>query len=602
MAMTNFSVPLYGFKFVNDFVNDFVPAVDWHTSGLCGGMSYASLDYYYSKIPAPTQPFRPANGTPLHTYLYDRQVTSIESNIDKWVEIGFNPLGARNTEFFNWGLSAKKGERIDELKEFIDKGHPVVLGMQGDGDTDNHQVIAIGYDMGRYKGDLGAFKEDFKIFICDPNHPGRVMTLVPDLAKQVFCYGPGTETWRTYFVDKNYHARQPPKLAGTSYPHDGRAHELALSFTTGGDDLRGGNDNVDLVVNVADGSQQVHRNINQGGRWIPKYTETAEVVLQPAVARSDIRSLVVSTTFHGGIGGDNWDMSRLVVRALIDGAYDVVAVAGAKRFTGEDKTLTVPVSAVVAAPGQISRLAFTFATAGDDLRGVNDNLNLVIHFRDGHVQRVDNANGGHRWPNDSTHEVDVALNEAVAPTDVTRIVLETTFGGGIGGDNWNMGSVSIRALGNGVDEVLATHGFKRFTGSDKTLVIPLVAAAPSQASRLSVSIRTGGDDLRGGNDNLNLTVRCRDGHVQSIPNVNGGARWGNDSTHVVALDLDHAVKPEDIVELDMQTTFHGGIGGDNWNMDWVVVTALGPGVSQQIFNHGAKRFTGSDGTLKLVRA
>src|SRR6266550_4591762 len=181
-GLTSFQPEANSFNFGNSFKNDFVPGLDIRTSGLCGGMSYAAIDYFMSGLPVPVQPFAPANGTTLYNYLYDRQVTSFLTNIDKWGELSFNPGGARNSEFFNWGISAKKGERIDELKSFIDHGKPCVLGLFGVNGTGDHQVVAFGYDMGNYKGDLGAHKEDFKIFISDPNHPGEKMTLVPDVS------------------------------------------------------------------------------------------------------------------------------------------------------------------------------------------------------------------------------------------------------------------------------------------------------------------------------------------------------------------------------------------------------------------------------------
>jgi hypothetical protein len=599
--MTPFQPSIHGFKFNNNFTNDFIPQLDIRTDGLCGGMSFSALDYYFAKVPVPTQPFRPANGTPLHSWLYDRQVNSIVYNLDKWAEIGINPLGARDTEFFNWGLSAKPGERIDELRQKIDAGLPVVLGLQGDGKEGNHQIIAIGYDMGRYKGDLGDFKEDFKIFVCDPNYPGQIKALIPIVAKQVYGYADSSETWRTYFVDKKYDGKRPPVIASTSYPNDGLVHELALTFMTGGDDLRGGNDNVDLTVNLADGTQQVYRNINQGARWVVNNDETAEVVLQRPVKPDQIRNLVISTTFSGGVGSDNWDMTSVTVRTLGVGGFVTVKNAGPKRFTGSDKTLTVPISSVVAAPGQASKLSFTFHTTDDDLRGGNDNVNIAIHFRNGQMQRFENANNGANWANNSTHQVDVDLNQAVLPTDITQVDLQTTFGGGSGGDNWNMGSVSIQAVGNGVNQVLATHGYKRFTGSDAFLAIPIVVAVANQANRLQLTIRTGGDDMRGGNDNLNIAVHYRGGRIQNVANVNGSARWPDNTTHVVNINLDHATAPNDIVGLDLHTTFGGGMGGDNWNMDSMVANATGPGVNQQIFSHGYKRFTGSDGLLRLTR-
>ncbi|MEX0359416.1 MAG: hypothetical protein AB3N10_00380, partial [Allomuricauda sp.] len=151
--MTRFNPVQHGFKFNNSFKNIFIDAIDWRTGGLCGGMSYASLDYYHARnISTPKTALRPTEGSPLQKYLYDRQVTSITSNVDKWAEIGLNPLGARNGEFFNWGMENKPGSRINELRPFINRGQPVPLGLQSVGEKDsdpgNHQVVAIGYDFG----------------------------------------------------------------------------------------------------------------------------------------------------------------------------------------------------------------------------------------------------------------------------------------------------------------------------------------------------------------------------------------------------------------------------------------------------------------------
>ena len=111
-VMTHFIPAVDGFNFQNTFQNDVVPALDIRTSGLCGGMSYTSLDYFFKGIPIPNQNYRPANRTVLQSYLYGRQVTSLEENLDKWAEVGFNPGGIRNTEFYHWGLQAGSGGRI----------------------------------------------------------------------------------------------------------------------------------------------------------------------------------------------------------------------------------------------------------------------------------------------------------------------------------------------------------------------------------------------------------------------------------------------------------------------------------------------------------
>ncbi len=469
-----------GFNFVNDFKNDFISALSITTGGLCGGMSYTALDYYFAHASIPRQDFRPANGTPLQSYLYNRQVESIKSNLDKWTELGLNPGGARNSEFFNWGLQASNGGRLEELRSFLDNGTPVPLGLQGDGNTGTHQVVAIGYDMGRYKGDLGAFESDLKIFIYDPNHPNQTMTLVPDPANHIYHYqsGGSGETWRTYFVDKNYHAQRPPTIPNPLYPKDGLVHELVLQFSTGSDDLRGGS-KIDLTINSFDGTQQHFPDINLGARWLDHYTESAAIVLTRPVPVSQIRSLVLTgaTGFvSGSMGGDNWDMDQVAVQLYAAGARQQppLKTAGPFRFTGDHKELEISMNAAPpAAPGQVTQLLLRFQTGSDDLRGGNDNLNIDVHFADGTTQSMLNVNRSARWPDNTANTAAIVLNRAVSPAELKSLTLTTTFSGGTNGDNWNMNSLTVTAAGNGLNKQIGSFGFKRFTGDQKQLNVTL---------------------------------------------------------------------------------------------------------------------------------
>jgi len=131
--------------------------------------------------------------------------------------------------------------------------------------------------------------------------------------------------------------------------------------------------------------------------------------------------------------------------------------------------------------------------------------------------------------------------------------------------------------------------------------MPITLAEPGKATRLELTIQTGGDDLRGENDNLNVVIHFGDGDSQVVRNVNGGRAWGNNSNHVETITLSHAVAPSDILEVELQTTFTGGTGGDNWDMDSVVAKAVGDGVNEVLFRHGFKRFTGDNKTLRLRR-
>ena len=471
-----------GFRFANRFQNvvNLPLGTNIRTGGLCGGMAYTALDYFLAKSKIPQQDFLPAEGTPLQQYLYARQFTSLQSNTDKWAEVSLNPGGARDSEFFNWGLQGNNGGRIEELRSFIDRGMPVPIGLKSNSGGD-HQVLAIGYDMGGYKGDLGANAANFKIFVYDSNHPLRMMTLVPDIANKVYKYPPGdndgdNQNWRTYFVDKNYHAITPPNIPNSVYPNDGLVHEMVLAFATGNDDMRGGNDNLDLKINVFDGTQQNYPSVNLGKRWMSNYTQYAQIVLSHPVPLAQIKNLVLSDTFTGGVSGDNWDMASLDVRVIGGGLDRSVKQVGVHRFTGSEKQLTVTINdAPPSVAGQASRLVFEFRTGGDDLRGGNDNLNIQTAFTGGRTQSDDNVNQAAKWDNNTTHTVSITLNKPVAPDQIKSIVLSTTFGGGMGGDNWNMDWVKVTAQGKDLNKLIAQAPAKRFTGSDKQLVIPTSA-------------------------------------------------------------------------------------------------------------------------------
>lgn len=369
--MTDFDPEVHGFAFTNDFRNDFIREFDVRTGGLCGGMVYTALDYFHADMPIPRQTYRPAVNTRLHDYIYDRQVHSLVDNGDKWAELHTNWGGVRNSEFFNWGLQGFGGGRLEELRAKIDRGEPVPLGLwhYGDEPGGDHQVLAIGYDTGRYRGDLGRYREELRIFVYDPNHPGETKVLEPDLARQGYRYADANKLWLTYFVDYKYRPRRPPPsddargVVRATRPDGSRnvvrpvvratapgpaaprpaatgltTREILLTIHTGGDDLRGGNDNVNAVIRFRGHPPLHRRNLNGGRRWIDNYDQTIRIRLPQDVALEDILNLTLTTQFGGGIGGDNWNVDRVRVVAVTgDGEKQLADVRGTPlvRFTGQ---------------------------------------------------------------------------------------------------------------------------------------------------------------------------------------------------------------------------------------------------------------------------
>lgn len=500
--MTPFKPDQHGFKFDNTFKNIFIDALDWRTGGLCGGMVYTALDYYKTRGRSiPKTIYRPTEGSPLQRYLYDRQVTSLTSNLDKWGEIGFNPDGARNSEFFNWGIENKRGSRINELRSYIDRGIPVPLGMQsvGEEETDpgNHQILAIGYDFGSAQ-DLasGSYKRKMKIYVYDPNFNGAIKTLVPNFEQETFFYLENPKKrWRTYFVDKNYRAKTPIKISLTDYPNDGKIHELVFEFGVGGDDLRGGNDNLNLTINYHGSAPQKVYNVNKGNKWIDNYSQFITVPLKTPIALNKIKSVELHTIS----GNDNFNLNKLKINArgykVNRRIYEKLG-APLKRFTGKDKIFrvlvnpnppTIALSRVNLGTGKkgvkptptgkkkIDKLRLWIRTGDDDLRGGNDNLNIVIHYGNGRKQAVNNVNKGTRWKDKSLNSVDISLNNNIyAISEISQVVLQTTFRGGFGGDNWNLNAIRIEArsgntaVGNYYERGVDDKILHRFTANKRT--------------------------------------------------------------------------------------------------------------------------------------
>lgn len=103
-------------------------------------------------------------------------------------------------------------------------------------------------------------------------------------------------------------------------------------------------------------------------------------------------------------------------------------------------------------------------------------------------------------------------------------------------------------------------------------------------TKLRVTIQTGGDDLRGGRDNVSLALNINTGGggaawvtLTGRGGLNGSARWADWSSNTVDLPVTNAegcqVALNAIRRLRLTTSFSGGMSGDNWNMrsihvDW----------------------------------
>lgn len=319
-VMTAFDVKTHGLRFGNSFENPvFGPPINFTTKGLCGGNSYTVLDYFLAGVEIPKQNYKPAHSSPLHAYLSQRQQTSLLENLLKWGAYHVNPFGTKNLEIFNWGLR----EQLAVLRTYIDRGVPVPLGLKwtgGDIAGKDHQVLAIGYDMGNYKGDVGANIEDLKIFLYEPNYPGQLITMVPKPNELEFYYVEHPDVrYRSYFVDDKYRAMSPPDIPTPvefqDQVKDGFVHALNFEFQTGSVGLSRSL-HVDLKIRFADGTEQYYPNISQNGEWLRNYTETVEVALTTPKQMKEIRVIEINTS-SGHTGGIVvWELDRVIIKAI----------------------------------------------------------------------------------------------------------------------------------------------------------------------------------------------------------------------------------------------------------------------------------------------
>jgi hypothetical protein len=270
--------------------------------------------------------------------------------------------------------------------------------------------------------------------------------------------------------------------------------QLQLRLRTGDDDLRGGQNNLNVEVHFADGTMQVANNVNHGANWGNNSTNVVTVPLQHPVGPNQIKMLRLVHSAQGGYtppnaaqGGlmtspvgpalapvyaaqgihseDNWDMAELQAFGLGSGINVPIASFGSHRFTGSSPSLDINAQPGVGCPtgNQVSKLSFTFWTGDDDLRGGQDNLDITIHFADGTSQSEPNVNHSERWPDGSTKGAEILLSRPVTMDQIKSISLSDTFSGGSGGDNWNMSSMQADAWVNGKYHTIAQSGFHRFS-------------------------------------------------------------------------------------------------------------------------------------------
>jgi hypothetical protein len=209
---TNFKPQEQGFHFINSF--EFNVKLDLPISnpiqlkdifyGLCGGMCFAALDYYKAGLPVPRIDEVGKLPSGLLSYLHKRQLDSLTlpvvPKVIEWMLRNDLDVGRLTARY-----------ETPKVRSRLSNGQPVVLGLvrvhTGQNPTDNHQVLAVGYEFDDQTNQM-------TIHLYDPNHPGEEPSMFLDISQpsQGIKISQSTgEPLRAFFVIR-YKAQKPPSI------------------------------------------------------------------------------------------------------------------------------------------------------------------------------------------------------------------------------------------------------------------------------------------------------------------------------------------------------------------------------------------------------
>jgi hypothetical protein len=272
--------------------------------------------------------------------------------------------------------------------------------------------------------------------------------------------------------------------------------------------------------------------------------------------------------------------------------------------TSRGGTLTKPqATTILRGPCSADRLQLKIQTGPDDLRGRGNNLNIEVHFADGHIQFANNVNMDATWPAKSIETVNIPINPPVSPAAIRqiRLIHDAHAHFPYTEDGWDVREVNAYAMGNGqTTQIGRSYQLHHLTSSIAGFAIDTVptsgcAAPQGQITELQFTFKTGDDDLRGANS-LNLTVNFADGTKQFAPNINQSWQWPEGSTKIFTLLLHHPVLLNRIKSVTLQTQDPS----DNWNLNSLQIDASGNGIAQSIGSQGFFRFGGSAQPLTVT--
>lgn len=270
---------------------------------------------------------------------------------------------------------------------------------------------------------------------------------------------------------------------------------------------------------------------------------------------------------------------------------------------------------VIVTPPSANKLEVDIKTGTDNLepRGFQTNPQITLNLRNRNPIVLEDINKNQTWPNNSIKRVSIPLPHDINLQDLQSITISRTvvsnwnnIDAGIA-DNWNIERITATASiktngrlertilfnksGTGAQPLVRIIYEKRNSNTNPieqtTMTFELsenstsVPASPTPRTSVAnpiikIETLTGGDDLRGGNDNLNVMIRLKIRPVRNISlnNINAGRKWPNFSETTITKTITAAPFTFDDIE-DVILRHTGGLYGagiDNWYLDKLKIT------------------------------
>ena len=265
------------------------------------------------------------------------------------------------------------------------------------------------------------------------------------------------------------------------------------------------------------------------------------------------------------------------------------------------------VPSVLVAPKSDNKLDVDLKTGSDNLevRSFQENLEIRIIIQNQADVVLKDANKNQSWPNNSIRRITFPLPSDITVDAIKEIHIYRKQLGSADNfkattaDNWNLQSISATAtlVSNGVkskiefEKIVSTQrgkplfkfiyerGDNEFEGTVckkaftiKTANSPATPAETIETSNavVNISVGTGGDDLRGGNDNAKVVFSFKSKPQKiSIQNIFRSANLPNFSERNKTIEMPNTAGLDisDIKEIELHHSGGGGIGADNWHID-----------------------------------